>query len=381
MKKSLGRIAFILFIFFIYADANDLASYSISANKTDVCEKEAITITFNAIQQDHTDNMMFSLKPKKSDDYKIILLNKKIDDKKYHNSNTSFKYLLFPLKAKNISIDFDFTIRTASDKTVAQSYVDDHDGSIGIQTSNTKVKITPLEIKVKKLEQHVDLVGEFSFKESIKQIQINQYESLNIIYTLTGEGFGGSSIQPIKNIKNTTIFSEINDVYSKATQNGYKIKKEFIYALSAKDNFLIPPITLQAYSPKSGKYYKLTTPNHQIKVTKIDASKLLDDEEYPTNTGFMIMDSIKQLFIYIIIFISGYLSAKFQSSKLKLKPQTKEFKEMKKTKNPKELLFALVNNNLENKFKKEVKMLEDIIYNKDKLNFTTIKNRVLKGLR
>ena len=381
MKKSLGRVAFILFIFFIYADANNLASYSISANKTEVYEKEAITITFSAIQQDHTDNMMFSLKPKKSDDYKIILLNKKIDDKKYHNSHTSFKYLLFPMKAKKISIDFDFIIRTASDKTVAQSYVDDHDGSIGIQTSNKKVKIKPLEIKVKKLKQHVDLVGDFSLKESVQQTQINQYESLNIVYTLLGEGFGGSNIQLIKNIKNTTIFSEINNVYLKPTQNGYKIKKEYIYALSAKDNFMIPQVTLQAYSPKRGKYYKLTTPNHQITVTKIDASKLLDNEEYPTSKDFIKIDTIKQLFIYILIFVSGFFSAKFQSFNFNGRIDTKEFKEIKKTKNPKELLFALVNNNKESKFTKEVKMLEDMIYNNATHNFIKIKNRILKGLQ
>jgi len=381
MKKNLGKILLLFFTLFTYLNAKDLASYKLTADKTTVYEKEAFTITFEAYQKDHTDNMMFLLKPKKSDEYKIILLNKKIDDKKYHSSHTSFTYLLFALKANTISVDFDFTIQTASDKAIANSYVDDHDDSIAIQTYNTNMKIKPLEIKVKKLQKDVDLVGDFHLSENIQTTKINQYESLNIIYTLEGKGYEDKNFKLINNIQNVTIFSERNDLSSKLTKDGEKIKREYIYALSAKEDFTIPKLGIEAYSPKTGKYYRLTTPKHHIQVTKVDISKLVDNEEYPQTKELINIDKLKQFFIYIIIFISGYLSAKFQSINLKKKTISKEFIAVKNTKTPKELLFILVNFHQEHKFSKEFKILEDIVYNDAVDNFKKIKHKILKGLQ
>jgi len=381
MKKSLGRTLLILFTMFTYTQAKDLASYSISADKTTVYEKEALTITFEARQEDHTDNMMFLVEPHKSKEYKIILLNKKINDKKYHNSHTSYTYILFPLRAKQLSVNFDFTIQTASDKAIAHSYVDDHDDSIAIQTNNTKIDLKPLVIDVKKLDSEVNLVGDFHLSEHIKQTEINQYESLNIIYTLEGEGYEDNNFQPIKKIQNVTMFTETNDIYSSFTHKGKKIKREYIYAFSAKEDFIIPKLTLKSYSPKTGKYYTLSTPEHPIKVKKVDISKLIDNEEYPLTKNIIEIDKIKQFLIYILIFISGYISAKFQGKILKKSEQTKEYLNIKKTKTPKELLFILINTHQEKQFSKEVKMLEDIVYNNTAHNFTKIKYEILKGIK
>ena len=379
MKKSLGNILVVFLLFLTNSEAKDLASYVITSNKTEVYEKEAFTITFNAKQKDHTDNMMFLVAPKKSDDYKAILLNKKINDKKYHDTQTSYTYLLFPLKAKKISVDFDFTIQTASNKAIANSYVDDHDDSIAIQTYNTKVKIKPFTMKVKKLQKKVDLVGDFTLKEHIQNTKINQYESINISYILEGVGYEDADIEPIKSIKNVTIFSEINDIYSRYTQKGDTFKREYIYALSAKENFTIPQVTLQAYSPKTKKYYTLTTPIHTIKVTKIDPTLLLDKDEYPQTTSLINIDALKNFFIYIIIFVSGFLSAKFQSFPFKPKQHSKEFLEIKDAKTAKKLLFILVSK-YKNKFSQETKILEDIVYNNASYNFEKLKTKILKEL-
>jgi len=381
MKKSLGKTILILLILFTCSQAKDLASYSLSANKTTVYEKEAFIITFDAIQKDHTDNMMFLVKPIKSKDYKILLLNKKINDKKYHNTHTTFTYLLFPLKPKILSINFDFTIQTASNKAIAHSYVDDHDDSIAIQTYNTKIDIKPLHVEVKKLDRDVDLVGDFHLSERIHQTQINQYESLDIIYTLEGEGYEDKNFQPIKNIKNVTIFTETNDIYSSLTKKGHKIEREYIYAFSAKEDFIIPKLVLEAYSPSRKKYYTLKTPEHKIKVKKVDISKLLDNEESPISKEFIQIDKIKQFFIYILIFISGYFSAKFQTLRFKKRKKSKEYLNIKNTHKAKELLFIIINTHKEIQFAQEVKMLEDIVYNKKMYDFNKIKFKILKGVK
>ena len=380
MKKSLGKIFFILLLLLSYANAADLASYKLLANKTEVYEKEAVVVTFEAIQQDHTDNMMFSLEPKKSSAYKIILLHKQTDDSKHHATHTTFSYLLFPLKAQDISIDFTFIIRTASDQAVAQSYVDDHDGSIGISTHNTIMKIQPLILHVKKLQKQVTLVGDFSLKEHIDKTKINQYSSVNIVYKLSGKGYEDKNFQPIKQIPDVSLFSEKNDLYFKASSQGYLIKREYIYALSAKKNFTIPALTLSAFSPRTHKYYTLSTPSHHISVKKIDTTKLLDNEEYPKEKELINSSEVKQFFIYIFIFLGGYITAKFQTFPRKKKAISKELKEIQKAQTPKALLFVLINTNLQKRFQKQGAMLEEMVYNNTQHNFNNIKNTIIKEL-
>jgi len=382
MKKSLGRILLLLFLGLSLLKANNLATYKLFANKTAPYEKEAVAITFEATQKDHTDNMMFSLQPKKSKDYKIILLSKKNDNNRGHNAHTVFTYLLFPLKVKTILVNFDFIIRTASDSAIAQSVIDDHDDSIGVNTHDTTLTIKPLALQVKKLSRAVDLVGDFSLKEKIQNTTINQYQSLNIIYTLEGEGYENKSFKPIHKIDGVTMFYETNTIYAKATKKGYKIKREYIYALSAKNNFTIPAIHIEAFSVKKKKYYPLNIPKHSINVTKIDTSKLLDNEEYPQRKSFINIQEIKEFFIYILIFFSGYLTAKFRSFSIqKKKMDSKELQALKKSQTAKELLFVIINNHLDNRFANEVQLLEDIVYNNADHKLNSIKNKIIKGMK
>ena len=382
MKKNLGRILLLLFLLLNVLEANNLATYKLSTNKNDPFVKEAVSITFEAVQKDHTDNMMFSLQPKKSNAYEIILLSKKNDTKRKHHAHTTFTYLLFPLKAGAITVDFDFTIRTASDSAIAQSVIDDHDDSIGVNTHDTTLKIKPLILQVKELSKDTVLVGDFSLKEKIQKTTMNQYQSLNIIYTLEGEGYESGSFQPIHAIDGVTIFSETNTIYAKATKKGYKIKREYIYALSAKKSFTIPAINIKAFSTKKEQYYTLKTPQHSITVTKIDTSKLLDNEEYPQSKNIINFEKVKDFLIYILIFFTGYISAQLQSTQLrKKKSDSKALQAVKKSQTPKELLFALINNHLENNFAKEVEILEDMVYNNANHNFNAIKNKLMKKVK
>ena len=108
MKNNLGKLyLLLLFPFFLFANS-DLASYTLTSNKKDVVEKEAVEVTFTASQKDHTNTMFFFLEPHKSSDYEIILLDKYTQTVSSHNNLTTFKYLLFPLKAGEIHVDFDF---------------------------------------------------------------------------------------------------------------------------------------------------------------------------------------------------------------------------------------------------------------------------------
>jgi len=385
MKKSLGKIFLLLTLLLSYADAQELAKYTLKADKTTAYEKEAVTIKFEATQLDHTDNMMFLLKPRKSSDYKIILLNKSINDKEYHHSHTTFTYLLFPLKAKTINVSFDFTIQSASDQSIANSFVDDHDDSIAIQTRNTKMAMTPLQINVKKLAHKVDLVGNFQLTEEIDKENINQYESVNLVYTLEGRGYEEQNLKLLQNIEGVTLFSEVNNITSKATKNGFAIKREYIYALSAKKDFTIKPRTLKVFSPTSKRYYTLKVAQHSIKVTPIDTTKLLDKEDAPSTKPFIEFATLKTFFIYLMLFITGvFTGIMFKQENLfrfKKKDISKEVRTIQKAKDEKELLFILMQLGLEKEFTQEIRLLEGIVYKNIKANFDTIKQNILKELK
>ncbi len=381
MKKSPGKILLFLVLLFASGNAGELARYTLTADKYEAHEREAVVVTFVARQLDHTDNMMFLVAPKKNDDYKIILLNKTIDDKQYHDSKTTFTYVLFPLKAKTIHVGFDFTIRTASDKAVAHSYVDDHDDSIAIQTNNSKMDVTPLSIDVKAFDRKVDLVGDFNLEEKLQKTQINQYESVNIVYTLSGKGYEGKAVRPLGKIDGVTIFSETNDVYDKITTSGYAFKREYIYALSAKKDFTIPGVTLQAYSPRTHRYYTLTTPGHQIKVTPIDTAELLDTSESPVTEPLIGFESIKHFFIYLILFLLGYASAKLQPfERIRIKKKIR-FTDIRTARTPKKLLTVVLKHYDRDQLHEELELLEEMVYRQNsRKDLKKIKNAILKKL-
>ena len=382
MKKNLGKIILFFLLFGTSLFANNLATFKLTANKKTAYVKEAVEITFVAKQKDHTNVMFFFLEPKPSDDYEIKLLNKKTTELSYHNFTTTFTYILFPLKATTLHVDFDFTIKEASDEAVAQVYTGSRDNVKWIETQDTKIKLKPLTIEAKALAKAVDLVGDFTLTSKINRTNINQYESVNALYTLKGKGYKDKDFNILQDIDGVTIFSEVNDAYSKLTKNGYAIKRDYIYALSAQKSFTIPKKTLQAYSPTKREYYTLTTPAYKIQVQKIDTATLLDATESPRVEPIINFEELKQFLIYILIFISGYITAIYLPKSLHFTARKKEFEDLQKAKSPRELLQTLTKNYSVAALESEIQQLEALVYKKDtNLDFKTIKSAILKKLK
>lgn len=374
MKKSLGKICVIFLLFTTALFAKEAAVYKLTADKMTAYVKEAVQITFYAEQKDNTDAMFFFLHPLKSDDYEIKLLTKELKDKGHHHSVAIFKYVLFPLKAKTLKISFDFSVKTASDQAVTQAYVDDHDGSKGIAFRTATIDVQPLVINVKNLEHHVDLVGDFELKSTIDKTEINQFESVNLHYLLSGRGYD-NTINLVQHIEGVTIFSEQNNIVNKLTKQGYVINRDYTYALSAKDNFSIAKIELNAYSPTKKSYYTLDIPEHNITVDKMDTSSLIDNESYPKNEPLITTTTIKTYFIYLMLFILGYLTAKLTVFKIKRKKSL--FEDIKKSSEPKELMLILFNNYSNKKIDKFIDELEKIEYGKSDKSFSDVKSSIL----
>jgi hypothetical protein len=378
MNINLGKIFPLILWLSLTLHAQKQVQYNLHASNPTPVVKEAVTITFQATQLDHTNMMFFFLEPQKSDDYKIELLSKKTTELSYHNTTTTFTFILFPLKAKELRVAFDFTIKVASDEAVAQIYTGGRDNVKWIDTDDTKLPISPLILKVKKLQKNVDLVGDFTLSSQIDKKKINPYESVNIIYTLKGDGYKEKKLPLLGDIPHVTLFSEIRDRDLKLTQEGYKIHREFLYALSADQNFTVPSVTLQAYSPKHHKFYTLSTPTYPINVEKLKTTTLLDEKEAPNTQPLITLETLQTFFIYLLIFASGYASGFIQKNRRKKPKKEKKYEDIKQASSPKELLRVLFSNYDEELLKASITELELLEYKKGVKNFQTIKKEILK---
>jgi len=376
MKNTLGNI--ILFtLLSIALNANELAEFNLTANKTSPYVKEAVEITFKAHQKERNDVMFFFLTPKKSNDYTIVLLQKEAKELDYHEKEAEFHYLLFPLKSGEIYVDFDFIIKVASDDAVAQVYTGSRDNVKWIETDDTKIVLSPLKLNVKALEKNVDLVGDFTINSKIDKTKAIAYENINLKYNLKGIGFDKFEHEPLEKLQGVEIFQEIITHNNKATKDGYKIQKEFNYALIADKNFTIPSKTLFCYSPKKKHYYQLNTKAYTITIDSLPQSKLIDKREYPQREDYS--ENFKNFIIYILIFIAGYITAKINLP-LHLKNKLK-YKDIKESTSAKELLYILMHSYSDKNLEHYYNLLEDIAYNKKaKKSFSKIKREILKEL-
>ncbi len=380
MKKNLGRVLTLLLTLETLLLSSPLASYKLFSNKTQAYTKEAVKVTFVASQKDHTDLMFFLLKPQKSPDYKIQLLKKTNADKRDHYAQTSFTYLLFPLTQKDIDVHFQWSVQTASDSAVAQSYIDDHDGGKAIQSNTTQIAVEPLHIKIKKIPTGVDLVGDFKLTAHCDTQETTEYKDINLVYTLEGEGYIGSKKKLLPSQKGVNSFSEIHDTYKLSTEHGYKIKRVYTYALSAKHNFSIAPLHLKVFSPTKNQVYSLNTPAYAIHVTQIDPLSLLDNKNSPQVSHWFSGENFKDFFIYTLLFVSGFLTAKFTEIEFKSVKKEQKFQDIKATTKPQELIMLLLSKYRQMYIEDVVEELEELQYGTSSKNFTQIKSELLKKL-
>ena len=378
MKKNLGKIGLLLLLMQTLLLSDQLATYTLSANKYKAMVKEPITITFEVEQKDSTDHMFYLMAPLNSPDYEIKLLKSINDDTKEHHAKASFTYLLFPLKEKKIVVKFNFTIQTASDQALAQSYVDDHDGGKAIEKVNHHITLKPLVIDIRRSPANIDLYGDFILQTKIDKYSVTPYEDVNILYTLQGEGYKNKKNFLLKNIPNVTLFKDIYTEFTNLTYNGYKTKKVYTYALSSTENFKVPALHLQAYSFSKQKIYRLDSPSFKIHIKAIDPKTLLDKKDFPLTKRFFSAEKIKTYFTYIMIFIFGFLSAKLLDINFKKDRKKDSFTDIKESKTPQQLILILLNHYKERDSKNFVEQLEKIAYKKSPQSFSEVKKEILK---
>ena len=382
MNQIHGKIIifFMLILSTILSASSQYASYNIQTSKKNIFVNEPIYITFHVRQKTNNEVMFFDFVAQKNDNLKIIPLESKRHEFNYHDSEKTFKFLVFAKKGGDFKVKFDFQLRRASDDAVAQAYNGSRDNVKSIPTIKVKMPVQSVSLHVEPLTEVVNAVGDFRLTMSINKLSSNSYDAINIRYNLSGEGYLDENFEPLKNIENTSIFRSQKKLPTRATQNGFIYNIEYNYAIVAKEDFTIPKAKLVVFSFKQKKYLSKDTNSKNIKITPLDINTLIDNKNVPKSD----VDFNKYIeYVYdFMIFVAGFLLSKL----LKYLPKNKNKKEdtakyVKQSKTAQELLKAMMP--LANKYALhvEIKELEKIIYNKEtKSSFKEIKNKAIKKI-
>jgi len=348
----------------ILTQAKDI-DYNFSIDNQTIYQKEPIILDVNITQLNHSEVMLFKFSPQKSDSYKFTQIYFKEDDK-YHSLKHEYKYRIYPLKDGNISISFDMIKSVTTDNSVAYAISGDRDNIKSLVKTDTKEDIVPLILNVKPTPKGTDLVGDFKLSYTIDKTTTKSYEPIYLHIELKGKGY----LEPFEIIykdKKYHIFSQ----KPKVTQNSIV----WDYAISAKESFILPKVTLNCFNPKTKQSYKLTIPTKNIEVKNIDSSSLVDKENTPPPFRGIDWSWVGWLFSYIIVFLSGFFMPRDIFQK-RFKRADKSFDDkIASIKTHKELLKFLLSYN-SSKYSKAIKLLERAIYNKESISLDKIKGHV-----
>jgi hypothetical protein len=172
------------------------------------------------------------------------------------------------------------------------------------------------------------------------------------------------------------LFANVHNVEHKATENGYLIKKEFTYAITSKKDFKIPSVSLKAYSLKNHNYYTLFAPGYDIHVKPTDSSTLIDKEDIPIYEKID-FEFYKNIFIGIILFLAGFMSAKLSES-IHFSKKESPFRDITDAQTPQALLLVLLHHYRNKEIKEYLQIIEEIQRKEGKMSLQKLKKKILQ---
>ncbi len=381
MKKNPGSllttlIFVLLSITVVYAD--DFSSKFTLSTATPYV-KEAVIMKLDLVQTDHSKVMFFKFSPKKSDEYEFYRLDIKEEDA-YHAAKVHYTYLIYPKHAGDIAITFDLIKMVTTDEKVAYSFSGDRDNIKGLNKKDIPVELPPLKLRVKPLPKGTLIVGDFTLEQMLKKREANSFEPLPFTITIKGNGYPPILTGIIPDSKEFTLFKEAPITHSSRSMQGTKSSVTYPMALSAKQSFHLPAITLKAFNPKTEKSYDLTIPKEHFVITQPDQSTLLDkiDSPKPLQSNWSWLGT---LLGYLIVFVAGFLTAKsFKWSPRRKQKSTVDAitEEIQAVNDPKELLALLIATDAR-RYKNAIEKLEESLYGKKKYDLKRIKKELLQN--
>ena len=351
------------------AFANDISYDFYLSNKTPY-KNEAIFLEVNITQEDDSVVMLFKFNLKKSKAYTFHQVEFNEDDK-YHHLKHRYKYVIYPKQTGKIALDFEMIKSRTDDEKVAYSIAGDRDNIKDLVKQDTVVTLKPLPLEVKPLPNGTVLVGDYTLTYELDKNSTKAYDPVHLKVLLKGKG----STPPLKLLsksKNYHLFTQVPKIKSIYSSKGSYHTVEWDYAISAKEDFVLPKVVLKAFNPQNKKSYELFLPTQAISVTQVDKESILDKEDTPSVSSSD-WSWLGQLFSYLAVFIAGFLLPRDILKRRWSKKRLVVVKdEVVEAKTDKELLKVLLaRNNMKNK--KAIRLLEENIYRGKKVSLSKIK--------
>jgi len=368
-------VLFILFFIVNLLFAKDVATTFHLSNKTPY-EREAVVLEVNLTQLDQSKVMLFEFSLAKSSDYEFHQIELK-KFKKYHDLRHHYIYLIYPKKSGEVFLKFKFTTFITDDDKVAYAISGDRDNVKGLQKKDVVVELAPLKLAVKPLPLGVDLVGDFSLTHTLDKKETEAYDPINLKVKLKGKGFL-NSFELLKESKSYRIFTQTPKLKTFHTKNSSSSSLEWEYAISAKESFTLPKVSLKAFNPKIKKVYALGFPSYAIKVKQVKEEELLDNVDSPRSSKGIDWSFWSWLFSYVVVFTAGFLMPRDLLKGKKVLAQSSEdvFQEkIKEASSHKALLKILLLEDA-HEFKDAIEALESVVYNGEKISLSKIKSSI-----
>ena len=372
MTKLFIALSFVLLL------AEDF-TYEFHLDRPDPYLKEPVILTLDLKQTNHDIVLLFNFDLRKSDDYFFQRLDTKETDT-HHNIQIHYVYLVYPLKSGEIKLSFDLIKKVTTDDSVAYSFSGDRDNIKGLVTTDTKITLPSLSLKVKKLPKNTTLIGDFKLTHKFKKTKADAYEPIPFEVKIEGTGYPPLLDNLLAQNLDFTVFKENPIVNSTHSKEGTKSSVIYPMALSSENSFDLNPITIKAFNPTSMKSYTLEIPKQHFTISKVDVNTLVDktDHPKPLESDWSWFTS---LFSYLVIFTTGYLTALSVKWRKKTLTQTDDpFKEkIENCSNERSLLQLLMSIDSK-KFATDIEILENALYGNAKINLKKVKQEILEKL-
>ena len=352
--------------------ANDI-SYGFHINNKTPYQNEAVFLDVNITQEDDSVVMRFKFTLKKSSAYDFYQIDFKENDE-YHHLKHQYKYLIYPKSVGEVALEFSMIKSLTDDDKVAYAISGDRDNVKGLVKQDNFETLEPLLLNVKELPQGTVLVGDYKLTYELDKTSTEAYAPVHLKVVLKGKGTT-PPLELLPENKSYNLFTQTPKVKSLHTSKGTHNTIEWNYAISAKEDFVLPKVVLKAFNPQTQKVYELVIPSQAIAVSKVLQGSLVDKEDTPSISSSTDWSWLGWLFSYVAVFLAGFLMPRdlLKKSKKQIKSKDEMLKEkIALTKTHKELLKLLLSLN-DTQYSKAITLLEGVVYHGEKSSLSNIK--------
>ncbi len=371
MKKILGSLLLLTLSLW----AKSTYEWTVSLKEKQLYEHQATTLSMQCRfdKSGKNDDVEF-IPPKDSAfDFKMLSENRRFEGE---IQIITYEYLIFAKKAGEFTLTLEpkmlFTTQSAIDNVIIG-----RDNVNDLETEKEIAKIKPININV--LQTDSSLTGQLSLRTK-NDIQVaSAYEPVHLEVTIEGSG-NLQSIEDLKfDIEHVEVFSDEAEKSFTLSAKGYTGAWTQRFAFVAKDDFVIPSISIDYFDPISQekKVLKSEAVKIQINTDGIKVEDLVDKVNLPSKK--IDFSAYLEYLYYLLTFISGFIVAKLVRFPQKMKQKKEKGARIKQAKTAKELLESLMTCD-KNLFSEEIELLEAAVYKGDEIMLSKIKKSAYSKL-